>query len=208
MLWKLAKRLKQHVSMNLKVKEIFYSLQGEGGRQGAASIFIRLSGCNLNCDFCDTDYSGGVDMSWEQILLQIRQYPCEWIIWTGGEPTLQLTDECLLFFKQAGFRQAIESNGYNRLSDLLDYTVVSPKGNTDYALKINPQVDEVRLPVRDNGPIPSFETLPEAKFYFLSPIFTENQAKTYANIDYCVQQVKQNTGWRLSLQMHKWIGIQ
>ena len=193
--------------MNLKVKEIFYSLQGEGGRQGAASIFIRLSGCNLKCDFCDTDFSGGEEMSLEQILSKIRQSPCHRIIWTGGEPALQLTDECLLYFKQAGFFQAIESNGHQRLSELLDYTVVSPKGQTDYARKINPQVDEVRLPVRENDRIPPLESLPEAEYYFLSPIFTENPAETRANIDYCVQQVKQHPEWRLSLQIHKWIGI-
>jgi len=194
--------------MNLRVKEIFYSLQGEGGRQGAASIFVRLSGCNLKCEFCDTDFSGGEDMSLEQILLQISQFPCRWMIWTGGEPTLQLTDKCLLFFKQAGFCQAIESNGYNRLSALLDYTVISPKGATDYAKKINPKVDEVRLPVRENDCIPPVESLPQATFYFLSPIFTKNPAETKANIDYCIQQIKQNPQWRLSLQMHKWVGIE
>jgi len=194
--------------MNLKVKEIFYSLQGEGGRQGVASIFIRLSGCNLKCDFCDTDFSGGKNMSLEQILLQVRQFPCRWIIWTGGEPTLQLTDECLLFFKRAGFRQAIESNGYNRLSNLLDYTVVSPKGKTDYAQDINTRVSEIRLPVRANDYIPPIKTLPKAVFYFLSPIFTKNPAETKANIDYCVKQIKQYPQWRLSLQMHKWIGIE
>ena len=193
--------------MNLRVKEIFYSLQGEGGRQGAASIFVRLSGCNLKCDFCDTDFSGGEDMSREQILSQLRLYPCRWIVWTGGEPTLQLTDECLLFFKQAGFCQAIESNGCHQLSSLLDYTVVSPKGHAGYARNINPRVDEIRLPLRENDDVPPMESLPEAKHYFLSPIFTENPADTKANIDYCVMQVKQNPAWRLSLQMHKWIGI-
>ena len=194
--------------MNLKVKEIFYSLQGEGGRQGVASIFVRLSGCNLKCDFCDTDFSGGQDMSLEQILSQIRQYPCRWIIWTGGEPTLQLTDECLLFFKRAGFRQAIESNGYNRLSDLLDYKVVSPKGATNYAKDINARVSEIRLAVRANDCIPPIDTLPKAGFYFLSPIFTKNPAETKANIDYCVQYIKQRPKWRLSLQIHKMIGIE
>ena len=194
--------------MNLKVKEIFYSLQGEGGRQGVASIFIRLSGCNLKCDFCDTDFAGGEDMSLKQILLHIRQFPCRWIIWTGGEPTLQLTDECFLFFKRAGFRQAIESNGCNPLSALLNYKVVSPKGQTDYAKTINPRVSEIRLPVRANDIIPPIETLPKAVFYFLSPIFTENEKETKANIDYCVHQVKQNPKWRLSLQIHKWIRIE
>jgi len=193
--------------MNLKVKEIFYSLQGEGGRQGEASIFIRLSGCNLKCDFCDTDFSGGEVMTLEQILSMNTQFSCRWIVWTGGEPTLQLTDECLLFFKQAGFRQAIESNGHNRLSKLLDYTVVSPKGQTDYAKKINHSVDEVRLPVRENYSIPPIESLPEAKYYFLSPVFTENEVETKANINYCVKMVKQYPEWRLSLQIHKLIGI-
>ena len=194
--------------MNLKVKEIFYSLQGEGGRQGEASIFVRLSGCNLRCDFCDTDFSGGEDMLWEQILLQIRQYPCQWIVWTGGEPTLQLTDECLLFFKRAGFYQAIESNGHNRLSALLDYTVVSPKGLSDYAKNINPQVNEIRLPVRKNDSIPLIGLLPKAAHYYISPIFTKEPAKTKANIDYCIEQIKQSTQWRLSLQIHKLIGIE
>ena len=194
--------------MNLKVKEIFYSLQGEGGRQGAASIFIRLSGCNLNCDFCDTDFSGGEEMSLQQILTTIQKFPCNWIVWTGGEPTLQLTDECLLFFKQAGFCQAIESNGYNRLSELLDYTVISPKGRTDYAKKINPKVNEIRLPVWENDCIPLPESLPEAGYYYLSPIFTENQAETKANIDYCVELVKRYPEWRLSLQVHKLIEIE
>jgi organic radical activating enzyme len=193
--------------MNLKVKEIFYSLQGEGGRQGAASIFIRLSGCNLSCDFCDTDFSGGDDWTWQQVLSYIQQFPCRWIVWTGGEPTLQLTDECLLFFKQAGFRQAIESNGSNRLSTLLDYTVVSPKVYTDNVRKINPTVDEIRLPVRADDCIPRIESLPVAKQYFLSPVFSENKVETKENIDYCVQQIKLHPEWRLSLQVHKWIGI-
>ena len=194
--------------MNLKVKEIFYSLQGEGGRQGAASIFIRLSGCNLNCDFCDTDFSGGESMTWGQILIAIQKFPCRWIVWTGGEPTLQLTGKCLLFFKKAGYLQAIESNGHNRLSELLNYTVVSPKGQTDYAKEINPKVNEVRLPVKKDDAIPPIESLPKANYYFLSPIFTDNPAETKANIDYCVEQVKQCPKWRLSLQVHKWIGIE
>jgi organic radical activating enzyme len=130
------------------------------------------------------------------------------LVWTGGEPALQLTDKCLLFFKQSGYRQAIESNGCYPLSMLLDYKAVSPKGDTGYALKINPCVDEVRLPVRKNDEIPPLVSLPEAVHYFLSPVFTDNPAETKANIDYCVEQIKKNPVWRLSLQMHKWIGIE
>jgi organic radical activating enzyme len=193
--------------MNLNVKEIFYSLQGEGARQGEASIFIRLSGCNLKCDYCDTDHAGGRMMALEQILDAIKSYPCKWIIWTGGEPTLQLTDEILLFFKQQAYLQAIESNGHRKLSSLLDYTVVSPKGlNPVYAKEINSAVDEVRLPV-ENQKIPSVESLPLAKYYFLSPVFSQDARSTHVNIRYCVEYIKQHPEWRLSVQMHKLIGI-
>jgi len=194
--------------MSLKVKEIFYSLQGEGGRQGEASIFIRLSGCNLKCDYCDTDFSGGEMMELPQILSVIQQFPCRWIIWTGGEPTLQLTDETIVFFKQKGYFQAIESNGHYPLSELLDYTVVSPKGNPDYAKKLNPSVDEIRLPVKKGDAIPDLERLPEAKHYFLSPVFIDDIFVTKENINYCVGQVKRMPRWRLSLQIHKLIGIE
>jgi organic radical activating enzyme len=194
--------------MNLNVKEIFYSLQGEGGRQGEASIFIRLTGCNLKCDFCDTDFESGTDWTVEQILATIRSFPCRRIVWTGGEPTLQLTDTILLFFKNAGFWQAIESNGYNRLSVMLDYTVVSPKGKRAYAKAINPRVDEIRLPVQKGELIPPLEILPEAKFFFLSPVFSGDNVATQANIDYCVEQIKRCPQWRLSVQVHKLIGIE
>ncbi|MDR3260547.1 MAG: 7-carboxy-7-deazaguanine synthase QueE [Tannerella sp.] len=190
------------------MNEIFYSLQGEGGRQGEASVFIRLTGCNLTCDFCDTDFSSGRAMSAVEILSSIRQFPCRWIVWTGGEPTLQLTDERLLFFREKGYRQAIESNGHKRLSALLDYTVVSPKGDTAYAREINPSVHEIRLPVQAGRPIPPTATLPAAGYYFLSPVFTADRRSTQANIDYCVEQVKRQPEWRLSLQIHKLIGIE
>jgi len=193
--------------MSLNVNEIFYSLQGEGGRQGEASVFIRLSGCNLNCDFCDTDSSTGKIMSCEQILEKIIQYPCRWIVWTGGEPTLQLNDDCVDFFKQAGFSQAIESNGHNPLPKMLNYTAVSPKGNTDYAKINNPHVDEIRMTIRKNDILPAIESLPKAKKYLLSPIFSKKICETKANINWCVEQVKLNTQWKLSLQIHKLIGI-
>ncbi len=97
--------------MNLTVNEIFYSLQGEGGRAGQASIFIRLAKCNLNCSFCDTEFEQGIKMSPEEVLSTIGKYGCRWIIWTGGEPTLQLTDDVVAFFKEKGYLQAIETNG-------------------------------------------------------------------------------------------------
>ena len=194
--------------MNLNVKEIFYSLQGEGGRQGEASIFIRLTGCNLKCNFCDTDFKDGTDMEVEEITAFIGQFPCRWIVWTGGEPTLQLTEEILQLFKNKGYSQAIESNGHYPLPSLLDYTVVSPKGKIEYAKDVNRTVSEIRLPVIKGDAIPSVECLPKAEHYFLSPVFTEEAVSTQDNINYCVEQIKCNPQWRLSLQIHKLIGIE
>ncbi len=86
--------------MNLNVNEIFYSLQGEGGRTGQASIFIRLAKCNLDCSFCDTDFERGVKMTADELLKEINRYGCKWIIWTGGEPALQLTNAIVTFLRK------------------------------------------------------------------------------------------------------------
>ncbi len=194
--------------MKLKVNELFYSLQGEGGRMGEASVFIRLSGCNLHCSFCDTEFESGAWMEQDDILGKIRKYPCRWIIWTGGEPSLQLNEEILQYFKNKGYKQAIESNGCFPFSPLIDYTVCSPKGNPVYAKEKNIRVNEVRVPVMAGDRIPAITDLPEADFYFLSPVFDPDSQTTSANIAFCVEEIKKNPEWRLSLQMHKLIGIE
>lgn len=193
--------------MKLNVKEIFYSLQGEGGRVGEPSVFIRLTKCNLSCWFCDTDFENGQDLSVDEILKNIGQYAAKYIIWTGGEPTLQLTDEVLLFFKNAGYQQAIETNGTQKVSDLIDYITCSPKSNYKRAKRINPIVDEIRLPLEDGDSLPLIEDLPIAQKYFISPVFDGNKLNV-ANINYCVELVKKNPKWTLSLQIHKLINIE
>ena len=107
------------------VNEIFYSLQGEGLNMGRASIFIRLSKCNLSCSFCDTEYESGTEMSLEELRDHIAQWPCRRIIWTGGEPTLQLTEEVVAYFKALGYHQSIETNGTRRPPHGLDYITCS-----------------------------------------------------------------------------------
>ncbi len=192
--------------MNLTVNEIFYSLQGEGGRTGEASIFIRLSKCNLACVFCDTEYESGEEMSLQQILDEIGQFGCQWIIWTGGEPALQLTNEIVQFFKQHGYFQAIETNGTRQLPAGLDYITCSPKQNFRRIKKLIPEVDELRFPIQKGDPLPDISILPKAKKYLLSPIF-DDQHIIPENVDYCIELIKQNPQWSLSLQTHKLIGI-
>lgn len=193
--------------MKLKVKEIFYSLQGEGGRQGEASIFIRLSKCNLKCAFCDTDFSNGDDMTLEELLQAISKYPCKWIIWTGGEPTLQLKDHHLDFFRNNGYLQAIETNGTRKISPLLDYITCSPKQEYEKIKTLTPVVDEIRLPVIAGDIIPPIDIFPKASSYFLSPVF-DGADMVKENVDYCVQYILAHPEWKLSLQVHKLINIE
>lgn len=192
--------------MRLTVNEIFYSLQGEGGRTGEASIFIRLSKCNLACIFCDTDFEFGVKMSLDEIFSEISQYPCRWIIWTGGEPTLQLKDETVAFFKEKGYKQAIETNGTRRVPAGIDYITCSPKQQFEKIRTLIPEVDELRFPIAKGDPLPDISILPKTNRYLLSPIF-DDLVVIQENVDYCIELIKQNPKWALSLQTHKLIGI-
>jgi organic radical activating enzyme len=193
--------------MKLIVNEIFYSLQGEGGRSGEASIFIRLTKCNLACSFCDTDFADGVEMSIDDILSHIKKYPCKWIIWTGGEPTIQLKDEHLAVFRQQGYKQAIETNGTRKVPSLIDYIACSPKQDYESIKEHIPEVNEIRIPIKEGGSIPDISALPKADNYFLSPIFDGNKINPQ-NVDYCVELIKKHPQWQLSLQIHKLIHIE
>lgn len=189
----------------MRVKDIFYSLQGEGARSGEASIFIRLSGCNLCCPFCDTDYSGFIEMSIEEIRDAIVDYKCDWIVWTGGEPTLQLTDDIVSYFKSNGFNQAIESNGTKSIPKGLDYVVISPKSG--YKIKAK-WANEVRIPVSVGDDISKYDMI-ESNHYYLSPVFDENDQIIKENLDYCIDYIlNTNNNWRLTTQDHKIWNIQ
>ncbi|HOO95178.1 MAG TPA: 7-carboxy-7-deazaguanine synthase QueE [Proteiniphilum sp.] len=192
--------------MNLNVNEIFYSLQGEGGRTGQASIFIRLAKCNLACSFCDTDFERGVKMTLEEVLNEIEDWPCKWIVWTGGEPTLQLTDAVVAFFKERGYSQAIETNGTRRVPNGIDYITCSPKQHFEKVKELIPVVDELRFPIEKGDPLPDISILPKTERYLLSPIF-DNQQMIPENVDYCISLVREHPEWALSLQTHKLIGI-
>lgn len=192
--------------MSLIINEIFYSLQGEGGRTGEASVFVRLSKCNLACSFCDTDFKSGKSMALDEIYAEISSYPCRWIIWTGGEPTLQLNEEIVAFFKDKGYRQAIETNGTRRVPSGIDYITCSPKQQFGKIRILIPEVDELRFPMAKGDPLPDVSVLPKTKRYLLSPIF-DGMNVIQENVDYCVELIKQNPHWGLSLQVHKLIGI-
>ena len=182
----------------MKVNEIFYSLQGEGRRTGEASTFVRLSGCDLACSFCDTEFESGEEMSPPDITDELEQYPCKWIVWTGGEPALQVDERIVKWFKLLGYQQAIETNGNHPLPPGLDWVVVSPKVAEHVVAKNFPDgVDELRYcrSHHQKGiPCP----LVKAKYKYVSPEWGDPR-----NAIHCVNLVKNNPDWRLSIQTHK-----
>lgn len=204
---KYQKHPKRQLFMSLIVNEIFYSLQGEGGRVGGASIFIRLTKCNLACTFCDTDFASGDEMTLDEIYAVIEKYSGKWIIWTGGEPTLQLKNEHLQFFKDKGYKQAIETNGTRPVPSLIDYITCSPKLKYEKIKTIIPEVNEIRIPLAKGDTVPDISIFPKADKYFLSPIFDGNLLNM-ENVNYCVEMVKEHSDWALSLQVHKLINIE
>jgi organic radical activating enzyme len=193
--------------MSLKISEIFYSLQGEGARAGTATIFIRLQGCKAKfaCASmgikCDTEFESGKEYSLDQLYNFIKDMPSWEITWTGGEPTDQLTDEIVSYFKQKGYYQAIETSGLNPVCNGLDFVCISPKVAEHIIKKNFPNgCDELRY-VRHKGqdiPQPAIE----AKHYWISP-HSDGFTINAENLKHCIELCLQNPKWKLSVQNHK-----
>jgi len=198
------------MKLKLKVVEIFNSIQGEGANVGRSATFIRLSNCNKNCSFCDTDWDKGTEMTIEEVLVEVQKYFSNMIIWTGGEPTLQLTSEILSHFKN--YYQAIETNGTNPVPAGIDYISCSPKVELKILKRNFQSVDEFRFLVVAGDELPSIDDLPRASNYFLSPIFVGEMKKRLEinrkNLDYCLDVIQQDPRWRLSVQLHKLLNVQ
>jgi len=197
------------MKLKLKVVEIFNSIQGEGANMGRSATFIRLSNCNKNCSFCDTDWDKGTEMTVDEVLAEVQKYSSNMIIWTGGEPTLQLTSEILNHFKN--FYQAIETNGTNPVPVGIDYISCSPKVEPSVLKRNFQSVDEFRFPVVAGDDLPSIDELPQALNYFLSPVFVGEVNKRLEinkkNLDYCLSVIQKDPRWRLSVQLHKLLNV-
>lgn len=190
------------------VNEIFYSLQGEGIRAGEPSFFVRLAKCDLSCGFCDTEFESGKEMSNLEILEFMQQIniQCRWIVWTGGEPALQLTHEDVEFFHKHFYKQAIETSGGHRVPQNLDWITVSPKV-AEHVLEKNfpngcTELKYVTHAGKMNVPQPKIT----AQYYLLSPIF-DGEKLNQKNIDHAIKLCLENPQWRLSLQSHKLLKV-
>lgn len=195
--------------MKLKISEIFYSLQGEGARAGTPTFFIRLQGCKAkNACYsmgikCDTEFESGKEWELNDVLLWLKNTnkDCKEITWTGGEPLDQLTSEIILYFKENGYFQAVETSGLHPAPKELDFVCVSPKV-AEHVIKKNfpNEINELRY-VRHKGqeiPVPSIK----AKFYWLSPHSDGFNINT-ENLKHCINLCLENPQWKLSIQQHK-----
>lgn len=178
-----------------KINEIFYSLQGEGFHTGTPALFIRFSGCNLKCSFCDTKHEEGEWMSDEDIVAKAKECPAKMVVLTGGEPSLWIDEAFVEKLHQAGKYVCIETNGTHPIPDSVDWITCSPKG----ALVVLTRIDEVKVVYTGDEDVEPYLSLP-AQVHFLQPCSCKNTQEVVAYI-------QEHPQWRLSLQTHKWIGI-
>ncbi len=211
--------------MAYSVKEVFYTLQGEGHNTGRPAVFCRFAGCNLwtgreadradaTCKFCDTDFvgtdgPGGGKFADAEALA--RAVAAEWpdeapdgtrfVVCTGGEPLLQLDPPLLDAFHRAGFEVAVETNGTVEPPAGIDWLCVSPKAGAPLVVGSG---DELKLVYPQDGAEPERFELLRFDHFFLQPMDgPARDANTAAALRYCLAHPR----WRLSLQTHKLLGI-
>jgi len=211
--------------MTYSVKEIFYTLQGEGAQAGRPSVFCRFAGCNLwsgreedregaVCRFCDTDFVGtdgegggkfatpealadAIDARWPAGDASGRRY----VVCTGGEPLLQLDAPLIAALHARGFEIAVETNGTQPAPEGLDWICVSPKAGAPLVLTTG---SELKLVYPQPGAMPErFESLEFAHFFLQPMDGLEQRRNTRLAVEYCLAHPR----WRLSVQTHKVIGI-
>lgn len=178
-----------------KINEIFYSLQGEGYHTGIPAIFVRFSGCNMKCSFCDTSHEDGVMMSDEEIISEVVKYPAPMVILTGGEPGLWIDEALVDALHNEGKYVCVETNGMCVLPNNIDWVTCSPKEG--WEIKLN-HIDEVKV-VYVGQDVSVYLDLP-AQYYFMQPCSCSNTEEVIAYI-------LKHPEWRLSLQTHKLLQI-
>ncbi len=204
------------------IKEIYYTLQGEGFHTGRPAIFVRFSGCNLwsgreedrhkaICKFCDTDFWGtdgieGGKYEAQELVDKIKSlWPLEskdiFAVFTGGEPALQMDQSLINVLKEENIETAIETNGTLDLPDKIDWICVSPKANTTIKIKTG---NELKLVFPQQGLVPQdFEHLNFEHFYLQPMDSLEQEENTFKVQEFCLLHPK----WKMSLQTHKILGI-
>jgi organic radical activating enzyme len=179
--------------MKRKINEIFYSLQGEGFWTGTPIIFVRFSGCNLHCDFCDTAHETFCEMSDAEIFAELSKFPCKRVCLTGGEPALQIDEELISMLHREGYVIHIETNGTRPLPNDIDWVTLSPKGEV-----VLDKADEIKIVFQEQK-VEKWLSFP-ANHFFLQPCSQQNTTET-------IRYILEHPQWRLSLQTHKYLEI-
>ena len=193
----------------MKVNEIFYSLQGEGYHAGTAAVFVRLSGCNLQCPFCDTQHESGSEMTEDEIAAEVAKYPARLVVVTGGEPSLQLTRGFVNALHDVDKMVAVETNGTHRLPGNVDWITLSPKDAYlgDKAKPVLNYVDEIKV-VFDGEHEPSmYPGIMCTHARFLQPCDTGDPVRNAEIVNAAIEYIKKDPRWKLSLQIHKILNI-
>lgn len=193
----------------MKVNEIFYSLQGEGYHSGTPAVFVRFSGCNLCCSFCDTRHEDGVEMTEEAIAEEVAKYPARLVVVTGGEPALQLTATLVDKLHALGKYVAVETNGTIPLPANVDWITLSPKNLFvgSHAAPVITHANEVKVVFDGIHDPSSFMDNQLADFWFLQPCDTGDPVRNAEIVSDTVEYIKREPRWRLSLQIHKILEI-
>ena len=194
------------------VHSIFHTLQGEGVHSGKPAVFVRFAGCNLwsgreqdrakaICQFCDTEFRGGRRMTREQIVDEVTQYS-GMVVFTGGEPALQLDGELVRALQQHRRFVAIETNGTRAIPIMLDWVCVSPKAGTTIVVD---RADELKLVYPQIGMEPWVASEHVcAPHQWLSPM---DGPDWQANVSAAVEYAKMDTRWRVNIQAHKFWSV-
>ena len=198
------------VGKHYKINEIFYSIQGEGYNAGRAAVFVRFSGCNLQCPFCDTRHEEGTMMTAEEIAAEVGRYPAELVVLTGGEPALFIDRELCDAIHTLGKRIAIETNGTRPIELPVDHITCSPKfefcPSETAQLRLS-RIDELKVVFTGQNDLSLYDSI-QARSYYLQPCDTgdetENRKLQKAAFDYVLAHPQ----WRISLQLHKILNVQ
>ncbi|WP_178861754.1 7-carboxy-7-deazaguanine synthase [Thiomicrorhabdus cannonii] len=212
--------------MSYSVKEVFYSLQGEGFHSGRPAIFCRLSNCNLwtgreqdrsdaVCQFCDTDFigtdgqNGGRFKDAKALCRHLRAFWPDanippFVVLTGGEPLLQVDQALINALHQHGFEIAIETNGTKQAPDGIDWVCVSPKAGAPLLLDHG---DELKLVYPQPALLPEKVAHLDFKFFYLQPMADADPEISVNNVRQAVAYCLTHPQWKLSLQTHKLLGI-
>lgn len=193
-----------------RVNQIFYSLQGEGRWAGRPAVFVRFSGCNLKCPFCDTDFAAYTEMTAEQILQQMQSIggACRFVVLTGGEPTLQVDTALVEALHAADYYIAMETNGTRPYPQGIDWVTLSPKdAYVKGGAPVITEASELKLVFDGEHAVELYPSV-RVQSRCLQPCDTGNAERNARIMQQLRDYLLAHPEWSLSLQQHKLLGIE